>query len=274
MILTKPMPFKEAVASREVKRLMPTTLKARELLKLAPEIRERAVFSARVTNAQFLTRVQEEITKLVTGVSPGPGQYTNPTTIRAGLKQLLEQLDYKPEEGKEGTIEDLSSDRRLDLITEMNERDARGYGYWKQGQDAALINEWPAQEFLRVYAREQERLDWPQRWVAAGGKVYGGRMIARKDDPVWVRLSVFGKPYPPFDFGSGMGVQDIDREEAIRLGVIEPDAQIVTQDRGFNEEVSASFASADPEMRAAIEESMEGAFAFQGDVLTWAGGVE
>lgn len=39
-------------------------------------------------------------------------------------------------------------------------------------------------------------------------------MIALKSDRVWTNFSRFGRPYPPSDFGSGMGVEDIDRDEA------------------------------------------------------------
>ncbi|MBR0198127.1 MAG: hypothetical protein IJQ34_08330, partial [Kiritimatiellae bacterium] len=66
------------------------------------------------------------------------------------------------------------------------------------------------------------RGDWPKRWQKAGGKIFpGGRMIALKDDPVWVKLSVFDNPFPPFDWGSGMGLEDIGRKEAVKLGLID-----------------------------------------------------
>ena len=45
-------------------------------------------------------------------------------------------------------------------------------------------------------------------------------MIALKDDPVWTGISAFGNPFPPFDFGSGMGVRNISRKEALELGVL------------------------------------------------------
>lgn len=42
-------------------------------------------------------------------------------------------------------------------------------------------------------------------------------------DPIDAKISRFGVPYPPFDFGSGMGVEDVSREDAIALGVIKED---------------------------------------------------
>jgi hypothetical protein len=65
-------------------------------------------------------------------------------------------------------------------------------------------------------------------------------MIARKDDPIWTKISAFGTPYPPFDYNSGMWVEEIDREEAEALGVIKPSTVVQPQDRGFNDDVSGA----------------------------------
>ena len=48
----------------------------------------------------------------------------------------------------------------------------------------------------------------------------GGRMIALKTDPIWMRISAFGLPWPPFDFNSGMGVRNVRRREAVNLGLL------------------------------------------------------
>jgi hypothetical protein len=81
----------------------------------------------------------------------------------------------------------------------------------------------PAQELVRVEEREKPR-DWHGKWVDKGGTLYpGNRMIALKDDPIWMKISAFGVPYPPFDYNSGMGVDDISYDEAVELGVIKPD---------------------------------------------------
>ena len=57
----------------------------------------------------------------------------------------------------------------------------------------------------------------PGRWTEAGGRIFSGRMIALKNDPVWLRISDFGHPHPPFAFGSGMDMVDISRIDAVRL---------------------------------------------------------
>ena len=45
--------------------------------------------------------------------------------------------------------------------------------------------------------------------------------VALKLSPIWARLSRFGTPYPPFDFNSGMGVEDVGRRKARELGLLE-----------------------------------------------------
>jgi hypothetical protein len=45
-------------------------------------------------------------------------------------------------------------------------------------------------------------------------------MIARKDSPVWTRLSRFGVPHAPFDYNSGYGTVQVKRSECVKLGVI------------------------------------------------------
>ena len=48
-------------------------------------------------------------------------------------------------------------------------------------------------------------------------------MVALLGDPVWTRISRFGLPYPPFDYGSGMAVRPVSRRECVRLGLIGDD---------------------------------------------------
>ena len=45
-------------------------------------------------------------------------------------------------------------------------------------------------------------------------------MIALKTSPIWAALSRFGNPFPPFDWGSGMGVRAVSRRDSIALGVV------------------------------------------------------
>lgn len=190
---------------------------------------------ARVSEAAILDKVDRSIQRMVAGVSSGPGDYTNPATIRAELKQLLAELDYRPEADRVGTISDLRTDHRLNLIIETEGKLARGRGQFAQANDPDSLDIFPCAELVRVEQRDTPRgfvrrkgqlvqvesNHWRRRWNEAGGEIYDGRMIARLDSPVWEQLSRFGLPHPPFDFNSGMGTQLVRRSEAVRLGVIE-----------------------------------------------------
>jgi hypothetical protein len=62
--------------------------------------------------------------------------------------------------------------------------------------------------------------DWQAAWTKAGGGLYDGRMVARKDDPVWLALSDFGYPFPPFSFDQAYWTDNVSRAECTKLGVI------------------------------------------------------
>ena len=227
-MFTNPIPFKEAIAALDQRVLLPTTGNSAQLAALPAALRDEAMFSSKVSDARILQAAKDRIAAIVQPEGRAPGQSMNTATAREQIRDLLKSLGYAPEQGKEGSIEDLTSRSRLDLIIDTNVAMARGRGQWTATQDADVLDEWPCQELYRAEDREHER-NWAQRWRAAGGKLYGvssepdfnfRRAIARKNDPIWYRISRFGKPWPPFDFNSGMDVEDVDREEAIALGVI------------------------------------------------------
>ena len=80
----------------------------------------------------------------------------------------------------------------------------------------------PGTELLRVRLGIEDGIDWQKRWTDAGGKLYDGRMIALKTDPIWAKISDYGVPYPPFESHDVMGTQDIKRSECVALGFDPP----------------------------------------------------
>lgn len=216
--------FVEAVVKHLARTVTPSPMNAEEWANVPAAIRERAMFSARVTNTTHLQKLKDHIEQILAPRTERRPDGTLATvgmdkaTARLALKQWLEGTGYDPG-AKEGTIEDLSSDQRINLQLEQNVRSAQGYGQHVQGTVAGALDAFPAQELFRQESREEPR-DWESRWAEAGGVFYGGRMIALKSDPIWSAISRFGTPWPPFDFGSGMWVRDIDRDEAIDLGLM------------------------------------------------------
>jgi hypothetical protein len=199
-----------------------SALRSRDWQTYVPaELRNQAQFSSGVESIRVLDLVQDKLTKAVSGlteeVKNGRAIVSRESFV-ADLKKLL------AEEGLgtgDGGLTDISSARRLRLIYDTQMDRAHAFARHKAGQDPDLLAAFPAQELIRLESRKAPR-DWTARWQAAGGQIYQGRMIALKSSPVWAAISRFGTAFPPFDFGSGMGVEDVSREEAVELGVIAP----------------------------------------------------
>jgi hypothetical protein len=107
----------------------------------------------------------------------------------------------------------------MDLVIKTNTDLVCGYCSFVQGTDPEVLDAYPARELVHV-KNGTEPYDWKGRWVESGGQLYSGRMIALKNDPVWLKISDFGHPHPPFAFGSGMDMVDVSRVEAVELGLI------------------------------------------------------
>lgn len=255
-----PSPLREALQRLHGQTLMPTSAGTYGLDQLPAEIRERAFFSARVTNADTLQRAYDLISR---GVGSGahdeagnyvPGSYMDLPTFRAEMKDYLASIDYQPQEGQEGSLKDLSSDARLQVIYDTNVQMAQGYGAHLQSQAPAALDAWPAQELYRLEDR-RERRAWGQRWNEAAQalgldatsaipveEMYADSgMFALVNDPIWTMISRFGLPYPPFDFNSGMWVRPVSRSQAEELGLLAPgEAAPEPDDRGFNDGMEAA----------------------------------
>ena len=228
-IYQQPVDMLEVLHNRVLRHILPTGMDSAMLKTLPREVRERAMVSAGVQNTDFLTRSMEAINRITEGK-------TNISTERTELRQLAESLK----------MEALAKDGRLNLILDTQTRMAEGYGNWIEGQHPSVLDQWPAQEFYRAEDRKEPR-DWPARWEEAGGEFYPGesdyaegRMIALKDDPIWVEISAFGLPYAPFDYNSGMDLRDVDHDEAVSLGIIDDDYLPTPQDMPFNSGVEAA----------------------------------
>lgn len=185
---------------------LPTNLSSDEIAKIRSGLRERALFSARVANTEFLDTVQRMNNAVLTG-------QISPETARRTLKSWLKADGYKPEPGEEGTITDLSSDQRLKLIIRTNVGMAKGYAQHVKAQSE--LDTRPFQQLYRRYQRKVPR-DWVTRWRMAGGSAPGGVMMAPVNSPIWTAISRFGLPYPPFDFNSGMWVRPLTARQARR----------------------------------------------------------
>jgi len=242
------------------KRPMPTALGSGELRELGREVHLRSVFSARTTNADYLEDVAEVVDDMLSGK-------INLATGRLRLMRRLAELGYDPATGFPGevaaippaerdSLQDLSSQARLDLMLKTNVALARNYGRVLAGNTPSALFAAPAWELVRLGWRHVPRgtpqshtEGWQRRWIAAGESVSwsgvlpaaddgtraaGSRpsmlsMIALKDSPIWQALGdgeggdwsdTLGHPYPPFAFNSGMDWRAVPRAECASLGLL------------------------------------------------------
>lgn len=253
----KPLPMADAVERINALTPIGSVLRSAEWEEVPVELRETAYLSAGVESARLLSAQQrllsEELQLLKRDFGRGERGIDREMFVRR-IRGIGERLGVAPADPRHtGTIQDPISRRRLELVHRMQTEKAQSYAQWKSGQSPNLLDRWPCQELIRVADAKVPR-DWVARWTAAGGTLYGGRMIARKDSPIWAAISRFGSPIPPFDFNSGMDVIEIGRDEAVELGVIGADDRVQPQEAYFTENLQAGAAGISEEVFGAMQD--------------------
>lgn len=201
--------------------LFPTEAGTAELREMEREFLRRSVFSARVTNTRFLQAVKTKVEKLLASESPDFG------AARRELRAVLKSIGYKPDEP--GTLKDLTSSARLNLILETQTALLSGHAQRQHGLTPSSRERAPAWEFARLRPSIAPR-DWFLRWQQVGARLVteGGveKMIAPKNAEVWDALGdaalfddALNVNHPPFAFNSGMGWKSVSAKRAQRLGL-------------------------------------------------------
>lgn len=260
-----PEPFDRAVERLAARTPVASLLRTDDWGVVGLGVRDRAFWSAGVDDANLVGDMRGRIGR---ALSMDPAEaFESRSKFVAEMRQAMGAAPGDP-----GAMTDIASRRRLELIYDTNVEEAYEFGRYQAGQSAALLEAFPARELVRVEER-QERRDWYARWINAGGPTPHGRLVARRDDPVWVKISRFGRPYPPFDFGSGMGVIDIERDEAIDLGVIAPGEIPEAAPKVYNQELEASARGywKDTSARQMLEDAFGEQIAFEHGRAVWAG---
>jgi hypothetical protein len=157
--------------------------------------------------------------------------------------------DARPRRGT-SRLQDIRSLARLELIFDTQMEAAQEFGYWQQGQNADVLEVFPAQRFIRVRPVVAPR---PYHEAALGE-------VRRKDDvDFWVSLNRdFGVPWGPWGFNSGCGVEDVDRDEAVELGVMAEADEVKPVEKDFNEGLQAGVRDVEPGILAALERATGG----------------
>jgi hypothetical protein len=199
----------------------------------------RSFFSAGVESARFLDSAQTGLAQALDLSRDSAGRLPDREKFIADMRGLSLSLGLGTPD-QPANIKNLAGATRLGMIYDMNVDAARGRARRSAGLSEGALYAAPAQELVRGRPARIPR-DWRARWAEAGGTLYGSRMIALKTDDVWTNLSRFGVPWPPFDFGSGMVLRNINRADAIALRLIEEDDILEADpDPDFNAGLAAS----------------------------------
>jgi hypothetical protein len=250
MDFTSSQPLAEILAALDAKTPIGSVLRTAAWEAMPQELRDSAFFSAGVTQVQFLAAQQVMIRDMLAkakAVSESGQTYWAADRSRfiRDMRLIGAALNVPRPEGRmdgdgverirESDVTDPLSIARLKLVVNTQLEMAYGEGAWKTGLDADILDEWPALELVRISARRVPR-DWLTRWKEAADSIQWegvsravftqGRMIALKTSRVWVLISRFGKPHPPYDFNSGMGVEEVDRDTAESFDLVKPGQKI------------------------------------------------
>lgn len=247
--------FNQAFASFSRRENLPAALTSEEWSSVPSEIRERAFFMSRVTDAEILQRFREGVEEVVSNQK-------GIVTVEKEISFWLRDRGYKPPEGKEGTLQDLSSLGRIMVVLRTNQRMARGHANWVRMQTG--IRAFPCRRFIRISPRDEPR-DWETRWNEAKAAtadtpgVHPTEKVALVNHPIWSALSRFDQPYSPYDWGSGMGDEPVSRTDALALGMkLDPNNDPLQKPihRTMNDGLEASPEMSDPIMRDALTDRL------------------
>lgn len=275
-----PLVFKEAIDFILNKDVVPESEWDNQYWKdQEDDVTLRAFWSSRVENARFLDRAQSFLFDELIGTTEevtGPDGIQR-TALRAGGRAnfVRQTREFMVKEGmvsgedeffdvENKDITDIRSENRLRLIYDTNIRQAYGFGQWKQGQHPAILKRFPAQRFVRDRQVMEPR---PRHYDSEGD------VRLKSDTEYWAgyqndpEIGGFNVPWAPFGFRSGMGLEDVTKEEAITLGLNVEDAK-PDKEKGLNDNLSSSVKTMSPDMKQILKDEINGLAKKSGKIAT------
>lgn len=277
------LPLDEAARYLDRKTAVGSALNSTQWKQVPAELRDRSMFSSRVESARFLTtakqRLSAEMGLQQESLANGKTAFFDRDSFINALRGVAQEEGITTDNGAfSGSIRDIRSAPRLGLIYDIQTSMAEGFARRKMDLDPDVLDAFPAQRLVRVEDRVHPR-DWQDRWGQAAAKVrgvgvYRGEdMVALKTSEIWMHLGPFGNPWPPFDYGSGMGVEDVDRDEAESLGLIAAGESVpdTAGNESFNHNLETGTAEIDPEIIPKLRAAFGNQVKMEGDVVSWLG---
>ena len=287
-------PLAEAMAKLDRKTPVGAMLTSAQWARVPLELRERAFFSARVESIRFLAEAQEKLRMRLSmekeALANGKSAFVDRGSFVVDMRRIAEEEGIQTTDAAgRGTVRDIRSVRRLNLIWDMQTRQAQEYARWKMDHDADVLDEFPAYRLGESTAENpRDEAFWRGRWAEAGSSVgwegaLEGDMVALKTSPIWQALSRFGTPWPPFDYGSQRDLDDVDRQEAEGLGLLDPNAPVpefeggsgrefdgeTGEAIGFNDALEASVTGLQDDERKWLRDSFSDEIKMYKDRIAW-----
>jgi hypothetical protein len=241
-------------------------------------LRERAQFSAGVTSARILQSIQDRVSGQVgmrrEQLANGKTATFDRSSFIDSIRQIGRDEGLEPaEESKRGGLEDITSIPRLGMIYDMQNNMATGYAQYKLDQNEGALALWPAQRLTPSTARVP-RATWAERWREAGEQVgwegaIKGDFLALKTSPIWAALSRFGTPWPPFDFGSTRELEDVERDEAVKVGLLKENEVLKPGVPDFNANLQASVTGLSAQFRDILKAHFGDQISLDEDTIKW-----
>ena len=218
--------------------VLPTSLSSEALRRaFSVAVRDASVFSARTTYVPYLSIMKEATEAMLKGKRNG--EHFGKAEAVELMRTTLEHLKYDPQNGhfgtpadanippaKPGTIRDLSSFQRIELILDTQLALASSKAMKASLLDPDNRKMFPFVRLAKSYARKI-REDWLARWAKVGGRAVGKEIIAEVDSPTWKDLGsasqfrdAFDTDCPPFAFGSKRPWEPITMRDAVKMGLI------------------------------------------------------
>jgi len=263
----------EAILSSSLAReLLSTSLSTAEIRTFPADVRARSLWSARTNYPPYVAKIADVLDRLL-------GGEINQASARNELQGSLEEMSYDPAEGfadapdpeippaEPGTLRDLSSSHRINLMLETQEELVFGRGQKIAG--LTRVETWPAWELIRVRSSRVPR-DWPARWKKAADAVgWVGvaketpRMIALKTSPIWQALGSSGlfkdaldTDHPPFAFSSGKGWEEMRLKEIQDFEFGGGPGNETPAQRPFNADLKVSVKKLPPDLVEAVKKDL------------------
>jgi len=277
----QPQPLADALAKISAKTPVGSILKSRDWAEVPLALRERAQFSATITSAKLLQAIQDRLQAQIAlqreRLTGDKDALFDRSSFIDAIRDLAAAEGLAPTDpAKQGTIQDITSIPRLGLIFDIQTQQATGYARWKLDQSPGALIAFPAWRLVRERAAKVPR-DWSARWAEAGDAIawqdaLPSPWVALKTSPIWAKLSRFNTPWPPFDFNSGMGLEDVDYDEAVSLGLVKSgELPKPTAEPDFNDQLRASVTNLDTDLIARLQRVFGRQLKIQDGAAWWTG---